>query len=91
MKIQFSSRNLAVAFGALALLGGALAAAPVRAQDTAAGAATASDKPVSLNLQNVPIQTALKLLFSGAGIHQYTISPRCAGGDHHQSGQCPLQ
>ena len=60
MKIRYAQRHAALALGALTLLGGSLAAMPARAQD----AGVASDKPITLNLQNVPIQTALKLLFT---------------------------
>lgn len=77
MKIQFSSRNVALALGALALLGGSLMTAPARAQDTAAGAAP--DKTVTLNLRNVPIQTALQVLFKDAGISQYKIAQEIQG------------
>jgi len=74
MKIRYSKPQAALALGALALLGGALVAAPARAQD-----ASAADKPITLNLQNVPIQTALKLLFKSAGITNYTIADSVQG------------
>ena len=64
------------AVGAAALLGLSLAASPVRAQD--AGAAD-NNKPISLNLINVPVQTALRTLFSSAGIRNYAIDPGVQG------------
>ena len=70
MKMPFARHHAALALGALALLGGSLVAAPARAQDAAA----ASDKPITLNLQNVPIKTALELLFKSAGITNFTIA-----------------
>ncbi len=75
MKIRYAQRHAALALGALTLLGGSLAAMPARAQD----AGVASDKPITLNLQNVPIQTALKLLFTSAGIHNYNIAQDVQG------------
>ena len=75
MKIQLG-RNALLAFGTAALLGASLAAAPVRAQD--AGTSDNS-KPISLNLINVPVQTALRTLFSSAGIRNYSIDPGVQG------------
>jgi hypothetical protein len=76
MKIQLSRKNALLAFGAAALISASLAASPVRAQD--AGAADNS-KPISLNLINVPVQTALRTLFSAAGIRNYSIDPGVQG------------
>lgn len=75
MKIRYAQPHAALALGALALLGGSFAALPARAQDAGA----ASDKPITLNLQNVPIEVALKLLFTSAGIHNYTIAQDVRG------------
>ncbi len=77
MKTQFTRKNALLAFGALTLLGAPLAAAPVQAQAT--GGAADNGKPISLNLINVPIQTALRTLFSSAGIRNYTIEPGVQG------------
>ena len=74
MKIRYSKPQAALALGALALLGGALVAAPARAQDPGT-----SDKPITLNLNNVEIKTALKLLFKSAGITNYTIADNVQG------------
>ena len=57
MKNQFNRWNAALAFGALALISAPFAASTARAQD--AGAAD-NGKPISLNLINVPVQTALR-------------------------------
>jgi uncharacterized membrane protein YgcG len=76
MKIQLSRKNALLAFGAAALISASLAVSPVRAQD--AGAADNS-KPISLNLINVPVQTALRTLFSAAGIRNYSIDPGVQG------------
>ncbi len=70
--------NALLALGAAALAGLTLAASPVRAQDAGAGAAD-SGKPISLDLINVPVQTALRTLFSSAGIRNYTIDPGVQG------------
>jgi len=86
MKIRSSSRNTVLALGALALLGGSLVAAPARAQEAGA----ASDKPITLNLQNVPIQTALQLLFKSAGIRNYTIAPDVLGNATIQVQEIPF-
>ncbi len=67
-------RTLALTLGGLALLG--LATPAVRAQDAAT---TAPTKPISLNLHNVPIQTALQLLFTGAGIRNTSIASDVQG------------
>jgi len=75
MKIRYAQPHAALAVGALVLLGGSLVAPPARAQEAGA----ASDKPISLNLNNVPIQTALRLLFKSAGISNYTIAPDVSG------------
>ena len=76
MNTQFTRKNALLAFGALTLLGAPLAAAPVQAQT---GGAADNGKPISLNLINVPIQTALRTLFSSAGIRNYTIDPGVQG------------
>ncbi len=61
-------------FGAAALLAFALAGTPARAQSP-----TDSSKPISLNLINVPVQTALRTLFSSAGIRNYNIDAGVQG------------
>ena len=86
MKIRYTRRHAALALGALALLGGSVVATPARAQDASA----ASDKPITLNLQNVPIQTALKLLFNAAGIRNYTIAPDVQGSANINSANVPF-
>ena len=75
MKIRYARSHAALALGALVLLGGSFAAAPARAQDAGA----ASDKPITLNLQNVPIKTALQLLFKSAGITNFNIASDVQG------------
>jgi len=75
MKIRYARPHAALALGALVLLGGSFAAAPARAQDAGA----ASDKPITLNLQNVPIKTALQLLFKSAGITNFSIAQDVQG------------
>ena len=77
--LTFSRRPLALAFGALALLGVGLAASPVRAQDAAAPAAGEPTKPISLNLVNVPVQASLRTLFSSAGVRNYIIDSDVQG------------
>ncbi len=72
----FTQKNGLLALGAAALAGLSLAASPVRAQD--AGAAD-NGKPISLNLIQVPVQTALRTLFSSAGIRNYSIDPGVQG------------
>lgn len=86
MKIRYAPRHAAFALGALALLGGSLVAAPARAQDAGA----ASDKPITLNLKNVPIKTALQLLFTSAGIHNFTIAPDVFGNANIQVQDIPF-
>ena len=76
MKLKLNRRTLALALGGLALLGSALIAPAVRAQDAAA---TEPTKPISLSLHNVPIQTALQLLFTGAGIRNTSIDSDVQG------------
>jgi hypothetical protein len=71
MKMISGRRTLALALGGVFLLSGAMIAPAVRAQDAGAGEPT---KPISLNLHNVPIQTALQLLFTGAGIRNTSIA-----------------
>jgi len=73
MKLRYSKSHAALALGALTLLGGAFLAAPARAQDAG------GDKPIVLNLNNVDIKTALKLLFKSAGISNYTIADNVQG------------
>ena len=75
MKIQLN-RNTLLAAGAAALFSLSLAASPVRAQGT--GIAD-NGKPISLNLLNVPVQTALRTLFSAAGIRNYSIDSGVQG------------
>ena len=77
MKTHFNRKNAALAFGALALLGTPFAASSARAQ--AAAAPADNGKPISLNLINVPVQTALRTLFSSAGVRNYTIDPGVQG------------
>jgi len=72
----FTQKNVLLALGVAALAGLSLAALPVRAQD--AGTAD-NGKPISLNLINVPVQTALRTLFSSAGIRNYAIDPGVQG------------
>lgn len=79
MNIKRLSRpGFAVAFGALALLGGALATRPALAQD-AGTTTTEPTKAISLNLVNVPVQAALRTLFSSAGIRNYSIKSDVQG------------
>ncbi len=68
--------NVLLALGALSLIGLPLLAPPASAQ---AAAAADSAKPISLNLINVPIQTALRTLFSSAGIRSYNIDSGVQG------------
>ncbi len=76
MKFRLFRRPVALI--TLALLGGSLAVAPVGAQQAAVqDSAASADRSISLNLQNVPIQTALPTLFSSAGIRSYVIDPMC--------------
>ena len=72
----FTQKNGLLALGAAVIAGLSFAASPVRAQD--AGAAD-NGKPISLNLINVPVQTALRTLFSSAGIRNYSIDPGVQG------------
>ncbi len=76
MNMLFSRRIIALALGGVVLLSSAALAPAVRAQDAAAGEPT---KPISLNLHNVPIQTALQLLFTGAGIRNTSIDSDVQG------------
>ena len=71
-----TQKNVLLALGAFSLLGMPLLAVPASAQDT--GAADGA-KPISLNLINVPIQTALRTLFSSAGIRSYNIDSGVQG------------
>ena len=73
---MMNRRTLALALGGLALFGGAVLAPSVRAQDAVT---TEPTKPISLNLHNVPIQTALQLLFTGAGIRNTSIDSDVQG------------
>ena len=74
MKMIISRHAVALALGGVVLLSSAVFAPTARAQD--AGEPT---KPISLNLHNVPIQTALQLLFSGAGIRNTSIDSDVQG------------
>ena len=74
MKLRISRLNTTLAVGGLLLLGGSLATVPAMAQD-----AGGADKTITLNLKNVPIKTALDLLFKSAGIRNYTIAPEVQG------------
>ena len=71
MKMISGRRAVALALGGVFLLSGVMIAPGVRAQDAGTGEPT---KPISLNLHNVPIQTALQLLFTGAGIRNTSIA-----------------
>ena len=75
-----------------ALVGGSLAHAPVRAQQAAAmpGDTTSAAKSVTLNLQNVPVQTALRTLFDRAGVSSYVIDPDVQGCANVQVSDVPL-
>ena len=68
--MKTNKTHVLLALGALSLIGLPMFAAPASAQDAAAAD---SGKPISLNLINVPIQTALRTLFSSAGIRSYNI------------------
>ena len=74
--MKTNKTNVLLALGALSLIGVPLLAAPASAQDAAAAD---SGKPISLNLINVPIQTALRTLFSSAGIRSYNIDSGVQG------------
>ena len=76
--MKILNQNVLLALGAAALAV-SLAAAPVRAQDAGTAGAADSGKPISLNLINVPVQTALRTLFSSAGIRNYAIDPGVQG------------
>ena len=76
-----------LALGAVALAGLSLSVAPVRAQDVSA---TDSAKPISLNLINVPIQTALRTLFSSAGIRAYSIDGAVQGNANINVSDVPF-
>ena len=69
-KIKTNKAPILLALGALSVIGLPMIAAPASAQDAVAAD---SGKPISLNLINVPIQTALRTLFSSAGIRSYNI------------------
>ena len=75
MNTPFTSKTM-LALAAATVISVSLASSSVRAQD--AGAAD-NGKPISLNLINVPVQTALRTLFSAAGIRNYTIDPGVQG------------
>ncbi|MGI4788151.1 MAG: hypothetical protein ACRYFS_04805 [Janthinobacterium lividum] len=79
MKNQLTSWNAALALGAMALLTAPFIASPARAQDAGVAGAADNGKPISLNLINVPVQTALRTLFSSAGIRNYSIDPGVQG------------
>ena len=74
--MKTNQKNVLLALGALSLLGTPLLTSPASAQDVAA---TDSAKPISLNLINVSIQTALRTLFSSAGIRSYNIDSGVQG------------
>lgn len=76
-----------LALGAATLAVISLSAAPVRAQDVNA---TDSAKPISLNLINVPIQTALRTLFSSAGIRSYNIDGAVQGNANINVSDVPF-
>ena len=74
------------ALGAIALLGAAALALPVRAQDAGAD----NGKPITLNLLNVPIQASLRTLFTNAGIRNYQIDPQVQGFANINVGDVPF-
>jgi len=86
MNIRYAQPHAALALGALVLLGGSLMVAPARAQEAGA----ASDKPITLNLQNVAIGTALKLLFKSAGITNFNIAQDVQGYANISSTNVPF-
>src|SRR5205823_5423669 len=72
---------------AIACIGFMLAASPAGAQGAAggqqpppggagaqAGAQSALDKPVNINLRDIPLKSALELLFQGTGLN-YAVDP----------------
>ena len=73
-----SLRNAFLALGALALLSGPLLTTPAQAQD-AAGAGAEVTTPITLDLRQVPIQSALLALFKSAGIKNYNIDTQAQG------------
>ena len=77
--MKILNQTVLLAFGAAALAGLSLAASPVRAQDAGTAGAADNGKPISLNLIQVPVQTALRTLFSSAGIRNYAIDPGVQG------------
>ncbi len=74
--MKTNKTHVLLALGALSLIGLPILASPASAQDAAAAD---SGKPISLNLINVPIQTALRTLFSSAGIRSYNIDSGVQG------------
>ena len=84
MKRQTSCRPLA--WMALGLLGGSLAALPAAAQTVA----PSTDKSITLNLRDVPVQTALRTLFKEAGITDYAIDRDVQGFVNVQVSDVPF-
>ncbi len=74
--MKTNKTQVLLALGALSLIGLPILASPASAQDAAPAD---SGKPISLNLINVPIQTALRTLFSSAGIRSYNIDSGVQG------------
>ena len=74
------------ALGAIALLGVAAFALPVRAQDAGAD----NGKPITLNMQNVSMQASLRALFTSAGIRNYQIDPQVQGFANINVGDVPF-
>ena len=88
MKLRFCG-HAALLIGTL--LGGPLAAAPAGAQQTAAMQEdTAGNNTVTLSLQNVPVQAALRTLFSRAGVSSYVIDPDVQGYANVQVSDVPF-
>ena len=73
-------------FGVPALLGGGLAATPVRAQ-----APASTPELVTLDLRNVPARAALRTLFAASGNTSYVIDPDVRGLASAQVTALPFQ
>lgn len=78
LKKTFYARMPALALGAQALLGSAAIAAPAPLAGAPAARA-ASAKTITLNLVNTSLPTALRQLFTEAGVKNYTIAPDVQG------------
>jgi hypothetical protein len=86
MNRRFPISYRPVVLTALVLLCGSLAPLPAGAQT----AAPATDKPVTLNLENVPVQTALRSLFRSAGISNYALDTPARGFVNMQVSDVPF-